>query len=187
MTPKQKSFDPQAIAKTSISVVEAAVLQMGNLTFSQQPEFVERKIIEYNSRMRVFGMEIFNGPCYISVVNYYLSQKHLENHDSCGAFVLYLEEDNAGKFLKSLGQKGLNENDPTVMQDACGEFCNTLAGNFKNELSKFGYSNLISSAPQNYYNTIPEGVEFHFSEYVKYETSFHFWKQKIMAVDVTIN
>lgn len=182
----KKALDSKTLTTTCINIVESTMQQMGNLQFSKPPESVERKIIEYHSRMRVFGMEIFNAPCYISVINYYLSDRHQKNHDSCGAFVLYIEEENAGKLLKTLGYKGLDETDPAAMSEACGELGNVLGGNFKNEMAKLSGVSLITSAPANYHNTVPEGAEFHFGEYVKYETSFHIWKQKLLAVDVTM-
>ncbi len=186
MAEKSASFDPQIIATTCMRVVESTIQQMCNLTFSQSPQSVPRDIIEYDSRMRIFGMEIFNGPCYISVVNYYLTPKHLEDHDACGAFVLYLEEKVAGQLLKALF-KGFDDDEESVMLDTCGQFCHILGENFKNEISKQGYLDLSMSAPQNYRNNCPEGVEFHYDEYIKYETSFYFWKEKAMAVDITLS
>lgn len=183
---KSKSFDPQVIAKTCMNVVESSLQKMGNLTFTQPPEFSERKIIEYHSRMRVFGMEIFNGPCYISYVNFYLSESHVKAKNPIAAFVFYVEEENAAKIFKALGYKGFNEHEETTMLDTCGELCNMLAGNFKKEIAQLGYQDLVMSAPVSHYNSVPDGVDFHYDQYVKFETSFYLWKQKLLAIDVTM-
>ena len=183
----QSPLDSKAIGAMCVNIVEESFRQMGNLSFSQDPVSVKRDIIEYSSRMRVFGMEMFNGPCYISVVNYYFSQSHVQRHDACGAFVLYVEEGSSEKLFKALGYRDFHDEDEATMLETCGKLCNVLGGNFKNELAKQGFGDLVMSAPQNYHNSVPEGVEFHYDEYSKSETSFYLWKEKIVAADITLS
>ena len=182
----KESTSSQNIATACIKVVENILKQKSILAFTKDPESVQRDIIEYDSRMRVFGMEKFNGPCFMSVINYYFSQEDLKNHKACGAFIFYVEESCAGKLLKALGFKGFDDEDEAAVLKICGEFCEVLAGEYKNELSNVGYKDLVLSAPTNYHNVVPEGVEFSYDEYVKYEMSFHLWKQKAVVVDITM-
>ena len=145
---------------------------------SKDPETFQKEIIEYESRMRVFGLEKFNGPCYLSVVNYYLTQGDLDAHKSCGTFILYLEEESTGKLLKSLGYSGFTDEDEDIVMDKCSEFCKILAENFKNELVPLGFRDLVISAPTKHKNDVYEGVEFPYSEYGMHEAHFYLLKKK---------
>ena len=182
----KESTSAQNIATSCIKVVEELFKSKPNVTFTKEAEFVQRDIIEYNSRMRIFGMEKFNGPCFISVINYYLTEVDLKAHKACGAVVLYIEESCAGKLLKSLGYKGFDDEDNDSVMKICGEFCTSLTDEYKKELSSLGYKDLASSTPSNFYNGVPDGVEFNYDEYVKYEMSFFLWKQKAIVLDITM-
>ena len=181
MPTKQKS--DAKLATSCIKVVEDTLKKMSALTFSQDPEPFERTLIEYESRMRVFGMEIFNGTCFISVVNYYSSEQNKQNHDAVGAFVFYLEESAAGRILKALGYREFDEDDEAAVLEKTGQFTQVLAEAYKNEI---GQSNLILSAPKGYRNTVPEGVEFSYDQFTKYQIDFFISKQKAIAVDITL-
>ena len=109
MSSKNKEFDQQKVATTLMTSVQTTLEKMYHLSLTQDPEFIEKEIIEYNSRMRTFGLEKFNAPCYVSAINFYLSQKHLEKHDALGAMVLYINEDSALKLLKASGFKNVDE------------------------------------------------------------------------------
>jgi len=182
-----EEFDPQVIATTLMGCVQDTFEKMCHVTLSKPPEFIEKDIIEYGSRMRVFGPEKFNGSCYIAAINFYLNQQKFKEDDSCGVMVLYIQDETTGKLMKALGQPGLDEDDEETLLDTCGEFCNVIAGQFKNELRSFGYIDLVISAPLKYKNDIPEGVNFKYSEYKLYELSFHIWKEKLIVVDATMS
>lgn len=186
MTAKNEQFDPQVIATTIMGVVQDTFEKMCHASFSKPPEFVEKKIIEYNSKMRVFGLEKFNGPCYASVINFYVNLHYQEKKETCGTFVLYVEEDIALRMLKELGYTGFNEEDEDLIKDSCGEFGNVIAGNFKNELKEIGYSDLIISAPTTYKNDIPDGVDFPYSQDKLCEIGFYLWKEKAIVIDMTM-
>jgi len=49
--------------------VESTLTKMCNVAFSQEPEFEVRDIIEYRGKMRTFGLEKFNAPCFLAAVN----------------------------------------------------------------------------------------------------------------------
>lgn len=180
------SLDPQVIATTVMGAVSNVITTMCHQEFTQEPKFREKEIIEYNSRMRVFGLEKFNGPSYISSVNLYRNNgsHDIQNVDDVlGTMVLYLEPEAAQKIIKSLGME-INVNDENMILDNCGEFCNLVAGQYKNKIMEMGYEDLILSAPTNFINDVPGGVRFCYDEYRYYETEFFLWKALALVVAV---
>lgn len=186
MAATKEEFDPQVIATTMMGCVQETFEKMCNVSLSKAPEFNEKEIIEYDGRMRVFGLEKFDGPCYISAINFYVDKKHFEEKDSSGVVVLYIEEEAAEKLGKAMGQSEADLEDEEVVLDTCGEFCNVVVGQFKNELRALGYIDLIISAPIKHKNDISEGVDFQYSEKKLYELNFHVWKRKLIVVDITM-
>lgn len=182
---KKEEFDPQVIATTLMGCVQETCEQMCKASFSQDPEYVEKNIIEYNSRMRTFGLEKFNAPCFVAAINFYENKKMFDLGDSCGVLVLYVEEMFAGTLLKELAP-GMDLGDEAIVLDCCGELCNVIAGQFKNEIKTYGFSDLTISAPMKYANDIPQGVNFHYSETKFYETSYFIKKEKALVVDITL-
>ncbi|MBF0531948.1 MAG: hypothetical protein HQL23_02505 [Candidatus Omnitrophica bacterium] len=178
-----EQFDPQMIVTALTNCVQDAFEKKGNVTFSKEAENKERTIIEYNSRMRVFGLEKFGVPCYIAVVNFYLNQQAADGKDTCGTLVLYLEEEIVPNLARAFGQKGPDLEDPEILLEACGEMAKAITGQFKEELRAFGYKDLIASAPQKFKTDIADGVEFPYSERKYHEISFFIQKmKKIVAV-----
>ncbi|MBU0468531.1 MAG: hypothetical protein KKF78_06910 [Candidatus Omnitrophica bacterium] len=186
MSPKSEEFDLQAIAKKLMVCVESTFMQMCNTSFIGDPQITEKDIIEYQSRMRIFGLEKFNGPCYISVINLYLNDDQLKKDRPIGAVLLYIEESVATSLLKATGQKGLDCEDFDSITNYTGEFCSSIVGQFKTELKSLGYSDIATSAPSNYQDDIPGGVNFKFSQQKFYELSFVLKKEPAVIVDVTL-
>ncbi len=178
-----KEFDKQVLYTTIMGVVESTFDKMCHVKFGAEPIVVEKDILEYNSRMRVFPMEKFNGPAYVASINYYLSQKDLENENAIGTFVLFVKEDVAEKLLRAFGYGSRDAENESLLFDNCGEFCNVLAGNVKNELVGLNYADLTMSAPSKYKNAVPEGVQFDYSLFKKQEVTFTFWGQKCIVVE----
>lgn len=178
--------DLQALSVSLRGVVEDFLRSTANLSFSQEPEFSERAVIEYDSRMRASGMEKFNAPCYVSAVSYYRDEQHLKSSDACGVVVVYVEEELAGRLLTALGYSTAKEEDDEAALDHCGELCNTIAGNLRKELAGRGFGDLKTGAPVNHKNGIPAGVEFPYSQYKLGQTEFYLWKQKALVVDLCV-
>ncbi|MBF0619169.1 MAG: chemotaxis protein CheX [Candidatus Omnitrophica bacterium] len=178
-----KEFDIQALNTTIIGVVEETFGRLLKVKFTSEPVAVQREIVEYNSRMRVFPMEKFNGPVYVSVINFYLSTPDLNAGKAIGTFVFFVKEDVADKLLKAFGVRLGESDNEDLLMDNCGEFCNILAGSIKNELANLGYVDLTLSAPSKYKSSIPEGVQFDYNLYQKQDISFSFWNQKCIAIE----
>ena len=181
-----KKIDPK-ILTALMGVIEQVLSKMSGIVPSSAPETKEAELVKYEGRMRVAGMEKFNAPSLISIINYYLTPTDMERRKGVkGALVLYVELENAGKLFKALGFTFPDDEDDVSMMTACGEFCSVLSGNFKKELAGLGYADLAASAPHNYKNSVLEGVEFSTDQKTKHEFSFFYWKHKSIVVELTL-
>lgn len=178
-----KEFDKQVLHTTIVSVVENAFDKMCHVKFGAAPIILEKDILEYNSRMRVFPMEKFNGPAYVATINFYFSPKDLESENAVGTFVLYVKEEIAEKISRALGHGARDAENEDLLLDNCGEFCNVLASGVKKELVGLNYADLTISAPTKHKNTVPEGVQFDYSLFKRQEITFTFWGQKCIVVE----
>lgn len=179
-----KEFDKKILNTASIRVVEDAFERMLHVNSSGDPISAEKDIIEFDSRMRVFPMEKFNGPCYIAAVNFYLSPKDFENSRAVGAFIFYIKEDFAEKLLKAFNRSIKDAEHEDALMDVVGEMAKIIAGNLKNEIAGAGYIDLTVSEPLKYKNHVSDGVQFDYSLYTKQEISFTYWGHKCVAVEV---
>ena len=186
MSPKTDEFDRQGSATKLSECIASVFEQKCKTEFIGTPEIVEKDLIEYNSHMRVFGLEKFNGPCYISAINLFKNDEDLKKNRSIGAVILYIEETTASDLIKAMGQKGVDHEDIDTITSYTGEFCKTIVDQFKNNLNSLGYNNIISSEPFNYQDDIPGGVNFSFKESKFSELSFVVNKEPAIKVDLTI-
>ena len=180
-----KNMDPQIVGAIK-GVIESVLGKMSGIVATEPSQTKECNIIEYEGRMRVGGMEKFNAPSFISVVNFYLSQGDMDRHRAKGALVVYVDSENAGKLYNSLGFSIPDDEEDVSMIAACGELSNLIAGTFKNELVTLGYQDLTISQPHNYKNSVIEGVEFSSDQKIKHEFSFFYWRRKAVVVELTL-
>lgn len=178
-----KEFDKQALNTTIMGVVQDTFRQMLHVEVNSAPVIAEKDIIEFNSRMRVFPMEKFNGPVFVAYVNFYSSPRDQELNNVVGTFVLFVKEDVCEKLLKGFGRPAKDAEDEEILMDIVGEFCNIVAGNMKNELVALGYKDISMSAQAKFKNAVPEGVPFDYALFTKQELSFTFWNQKCIVVE----
>ncbi|HBG60241.1 MAG: hypothetical protein A2Y03_05480 [Omnitrophica WOR_2 bacterium GWF2_38_59] len=186
MPAKSNESDLKSLAKKLSEYVESTFEQLCKTSFIGEPEIIVKDIIEYKTRMRLFGLEKFNGPCYISAVNLYLNDNELKKDHALGAVILYIEESVASGLLKATGQKGIDCEDFDSITNYTGEFCSNIVSQFKNHLISSGYTNIVMSAPSNHQDDIPLGVNFKFSENKYCELSFVLKKEPAIKVDFTI-
>src|SRR5436190_1488604 len=106
-----KSLDPQVLTAVMTRSIEQLLSKMSGIASTKPPETKELEIDEYDGRMRVSGVEKFDASSYISVVNYYLSDKDLKSHKAKGAMILYIESENSSKLFKALGIKVTEDED----------------------------------------------------------------------------
>lgn len=186
MTPKTDEFGRQGLAAKLAECVESVFDQKCKTEFIGETEIVEKDLIEYNSHMRTFGLEKFNGPCYISSINFFKSDADLKKDRSLGAVILYIEESIASDLIKAIGQKGVDSENIDTIMSYTGEFCKAIVDQFMNHLNSQGYNNIVLSEPANYQDDIPGGVNFSFKESKFNELSFVLKKEPAIKVDLTI-
>lgn len=178
-----KEFDHQLLNTTIIRVVTEAFKKLLRIDPGSAPVAVERDIIEFDSHMRVFPMEKFNGPVIVTFVNFFLNQKDLDDNAAVGAFVLFVKEELAEKLLKAFDRPLTDGDSEDVLMDNAADFCALLAGNLKNELAASGCADLLMSAPFKYKNSVPEGVPFDYELHHKQEITFSYWNQKSVVIE----
>ena len=185
MPPSEKKVE-SPVATALMSCLQRIFQKANGLPFSKDPDSLERDVIEYDSRMRTFGLERFNGPCFVTSISFYLSQQDMDAHKAQGAIVLFIEESSVGRILKAMGEAKFNEDDDEVVFEKCAEFCNVIAMDFQQEISSLGYKNLVVGKPNAQRNDIAEGVEFPYDQYKFSELNFYFFKRKAVVVDVVM-
>jgi hypothetical protein len=180
-------LDTQVLSTKIKSVVTGTFEKMAHVKPAADPLVAERDIIEYDGSMRLFPMEKFNGPCFVSYLNFYLSQADLQSRKrAIGTFVLYVKEDIAEKLLRAFGRSSKEALQEENILDVCGQMCNVLAENLKNELIQANYADLLMSAPANFKNHVPGGAPFDYALYTKQECIFSFWGQKSIVVEACL-
>ncbi len=181
-----KKPDDQAVNSEIISIVDDTFEKLYHVVPSAGPGIVEKNIIEYDGRMRLFPMEKFNAPAYVAAFSYHLSQKQLEIVDPAGTFILYVKEDMVEKLFKAFGHSAGEAEDEAKCLDVVGQLGGILAGNLKNRLVEMDCAELFVSSPYTYKNAAPEGVPFDYSLFKKQEISFSFWKEKCIVIEVCL-
>ena len=181
-----KALDPQILTGAFMSAMGQMLEKLGTITPSGEPKAEESAIIEYDGRMRISGMEKFNSTSFISVVNFYLNQGDMQRQKSKGVMVLYFEGENMSKFLKAFGIRFPDDEDDKSMMDACGQVAAAVADEFKAELTRKGFVELVASKPHNYKNNVIEGVEYSTDQKTKQTVSFFYFRTKVIAADLTM-
>jgi hypothetical protein len=181
-----KKPEDQAVNSEIISIVDDTFEQLYHAVPSVEPVIIEKNIIEYDGRMRLFPMEKFNAPAYVAAFSYHFSQKELEAVDAAGTFILYVKEDMVDKLFKAFGYSVGEAEDEAKCLDVVGQLGAILAGNLKNKLLNMDCADLVISPPYVYKNAVPSGVPFDYSLFKKQEISFSFWKEKCIVIEVCL-
>jgi len=166
--------------------IKRILKKKARIILSKKPTFKLIPIVEYMGRMRVSSLEKFNGPTYISCINFYINQKEMEKRNELGTLIIYIGENYIVNLFKKLGYPGIDEENYEVLEDACGTFCNIIAGKFREGLTQLGYVELGMSHFSSYRNEIFEGVAFDLNEEQKYEMSFEIFGKKCIMADLTM-
>ena len=181
-----KGFDPQVLTSAVIECIEEAVSKKGNLPSTEAPAVQAKEIDEYEERMRASGIDKFNVPAYIAVVNLYLNQGDLQHHKAKGAIIVYLNTEVADKIFKALGYTIPYDEDDEAMLKLCGDFAQMVATHLKGRITSSGYAELVLSPPSMYKNTVGAGVEFSPDQNESQEVIFSYLKHKAIAVEITL-
>lgn len=155
------------MATTVMGAVQKTIKTMSSEKFTTEPRITKRSIIPWRGKMKLFPMEKFHVPAFISVVHYYINQEDERRERPFATLLLYVEMVYTYNFLKNMGiavqgrqvdrYDEISEEDK-LLADCVGELMNIIAGNCRGELKNVGYPEFIMSIPQNYVYEIPDGV-----------------------------
>ena len=167
-------------------VIKRIVKKRASLQISAVPKLQLQPILEFMKRMRVNGLTKFDEKTYISTVNFYENAAKMVLHQALGAIVLYIPEHYVVKLFRELEYPALEDEEESSLEDACGTFCNLIAGNFKTGLTQLGYRELVMSHFSTFQNDILNGVEYDPTQKQLYEISFDIKEEKKIVVDFTM-
>ena len=176
----------KSLAEALAEVMTVTFDKKGGIKFAAKPTIERRDIVEWNKKMTITGMEKFNGLTYISVVNYYLSDLDKQKQNTLGALILFVAEGNLPTFVSKLGFPKVDDENPDEMKEGCGKVCNELSEAFKEKLISLGYPKLLNSDIQNHRNNVPQGVNFCYKEYDKFEINFSIENRKVLSTELTL-
>jgi hypothetical protein len=98
-----------------------------------------------------------------------------------GAVVIYVSKTNLSTVFGSLGMSDLSP-DPEI-RDACGEFCNIVAGVFKTEIVHLGYEDVQLSVPEKYSDDIGASLRG-LTGIQRYKLSFSYKGRGVISIEV---
>ncbi len=173
MTEETKKPDEFYIQTLMLAEVIKRILdRKASIFLSRVADFNLKPIVSFKNRMRVSGIEKFDGVTYISVVYFYLNQEAMKEERPVGTLIVYMEDEYVEEFLRKLDYPKIDEDDQEAVEDACGTITNLIAGNFKSGLTQLGYQELMMSHFMSYRTEVINGVEYDPSQTQKYEISF---------------
>lgn len=184
-----KKFDQQVLSTTMMSAVNEVFNKMCSEKFSRSPSVRPSVInIEKFRKINVSGFEKFYQNSFISAVNLFKSESDQGKNTICGFVVVYIKEAGLWNVFKALQFPVPEHIVAGTLLDLCGEFCNIISGEFRNQLGKMGYPNILTSAPMSAAGAlsieaahIPRGLED------CQELSFYLFDTKTVIVDVSLS
>lgn len=171
---------------TLAGVVKQILENSGEIRLSSDPLIEKRPITSFTRRMRVFGMEKFDAPTFIGVINFYRNNDDLRRHRALGVLLVYIGQNYIYDLFKKLNYPEIDDEDDEALQDACGTLCNLIAGQFKSEVVRMGYESLEMSPFSHYRNNAFYGVEYDTSSQDKFEISFFIRDLKQIVVELAM-
>ena len=132
-----QQMDEQVLITTLTGSVNKTLGNIPSAPQSEEPKARKEQIADEGGRMYVDGVKKFDDACYVSYVNYYLSQNDIARHNAKGCLIVYLHSSYAEKLFKALSYAYSDENETTMFESAT-KLCNTIAEDFKNDLISSG-------------------------------------------------
>ena len=173
-------------ARLVSEVVKRILQHRGGIRVSRTPVVKKMPITSFMDRMRISGLSKFDERTYIGIINFYQDEESRKEEYCSGALIVYVPENYIDRLLRALdyplGEGDLDE----MMEDACGTFCNLVAGAFKKGLRQLGYRDLCMSHFSTYVNDVLEGVSYDTEETEIYQIEFDINGEKSIVVDLTM-
>jgi hypothetical protein len=168
------------------AAVKKILKDRGGIFLSQEPETVEKNIVEFGRRMRVDALEKFGDRTVFSAVKFYVDGAHMSRDEAAGALVVYIPVMHLAHFLKMLEYPEIDEEVDEALMDGCGTVANLIAGAFVKDIAKIGFGFLQMSHFETYINTAVNGIEFSPEEKIKHEITFMINGQKRLVAELTM-
>ena len=166
-------------------VVKRILLSKGNIQLTSKPSLEKKPVTEFVKRMRASGLSKFEERTYIGTVNFYRNAADQNLNKAVGVIVVYIPESQIVYLLNDIGYPVDNEEDTMALEDACGSFCNVVAGNFKSGLAQLGYKELEMSHFSSYQNDVVDGVDYAVEQPNIYEITFE--RRGVVKLKADIN
>jgi len=182
--PGENKFYVQALLLSK--VVERILSKRAGIYLSARPQLQRGNIVSFMKKMRINGLTKFDEKTFISYVNYFKNEVDMDKNKAAGAIIVYIPETFVYRLMHKLDYPVEDEADIRGLLDACGTFCNLVAGNFKSGLRQIGYQELVMSHFSAYENSVFNGVPFDFDEEEYFQVSFDIEKETRIVVDMTL-
>ena len=179
------TIEKEALAESFRDCIQKTLEEHCSVIFTKEAKVEQRDIIEYASRLRVFGLEKFNDSCYIGVVNLYETPEELKQKKTCGIIIIYVREESAERLFKAL-LKGQEGEDEELLMENTKELCRLVFQNFKRKVVQFGYQNLLAGEQEVYLSNVEEGVPFPYDEDTLYQVNCTLWREKVLVAELVL-
>ncbi len=186
MTAAQRKEDNLRAMAIVLAGAVRKVFEKRGVKFTSRPILERKPVVEFMKRMRVFGMEKFPSPTYISTINFFISKKEMDKKEALGVIALYIEQDFMARLIKLLNYPQIDEDDEEQVKDAGGAICNLIGGQFKTDLSLMGFWELEMSHFSSYRNSAAMGVPFYHKVLEKFELSFYLKGEKRLVMEISM-
>src|SRR5262245_42886162 len=122
--------EQEALAESFRDCVQKTIEEHCSVVFAKDAKVEVRDIIEYASRLRVFGLEKFNDTCYIGLTNLFETPEDVKANKPCGLILVFVREDSSERLFKTL-LKGQEGEDEELQMDNTKHLAEKLFQNFK--------------------------------------------------------
>lgn len=157
------------IATSAMRAVNSTLRIMCSVTVSEMPTVLKKEIV----RAQIFARE----GTFSSAVTF-----QQDNAGTKGGIVVYIGSQHITSVFGNLGID--SKSGESDIKDACGEFCNVIAGSFKSEIAALGFKDVSLTTPLNCFGTVDEEMEIDAS--YKYSVGFSHGNAGILTVDIFI-
>ena len=172
------------LALALCSAIKKIFFEKSETTFSSEPRLEKKFITEFERKMRVDAMEKFNTITVFSTVEFASNEENLQRQEFMLTLVVYLEQNFLPDFLRLLQYPYIDFEDEVEVKDGCGTLANLIAGQYKREMAKLGYRDLMMSPFESHINTAPNGVGIPRGLTEKFELSFDVDGTKRLVVEL---
>ena len=166
------------------AAVKKIFYEKSKTTFSDEPQLEKKPVTVFMQRMRIDAMEKFNATTVFSAIHLAANEEALQKREYLLTLIVYLEKKYIPEFLRLLQYPYIDSDDDLEVKDGCGTLVNLFAGQFKKEMAKLGYKDMMMSHFDSYINTVADGIGIPRGTTEKFEISFDVDDAKRLVVEM---